>query len=345
MNIFDLAIKEGFSSDDAQKCQKAFDDLWEQKQIEAKPILEPSAYIVGGQPGAGKSDLLKLAEKETNNNIIIINPDEYRMFHPKYKEIQHQYGDEASKHTGLFSGSIANLIRDKAISEKYNFVIEGTFRREEIPLSMVKQCKEAGYKINILIKTCPQKESWEHGCLQRYNLMKEIVKRFNIREYPRFVEKSFHDSVVNVLTERVVSVFEQTKSDINSFRVFSREGLIFNSKLDRGCILHNRVNNEINREPNTFILTFSYEDKKQPDKLLMRINGVDGREYLNDYPETLSILLKNKSLSNYSEELQSCLLTNDFNKGLLKDMTINKDGQLIAQHLTQSNQNESDFSL
>lgn len=35
----------------------------------------------------------------------------------------------------------------------------------------------------------------------------------------------------------------------------------------------------------------------------MRINRVDGREYLNDYPETLSILLKSKSLSNYSEEL------------------------------------------
>lgn len=33
-----------------------------------------------------------------------MNPDEYRVFHPKYDEIQQQYGDEASKHTGLFSG-------------------------------------------------------------------------------------------------------------------------------------------------------------------------------------------------------------------------------------------------
>jgi len=52
---------------------------------------------------------------------------------------------------------MANLIKDKAISEKYNFVIEGTFRREEIPLSIVKQCKDASYKINLLIKTCPKK--------------------------------------------------------------------------------------------------------------------------------------------------------------------------------------------
>lgn len=342
MNVFDLAIKEGFSTEDAKKCQQAFNDLWEQKTIDTKPVLEPSAYIVGGQPGAGKSDLLKLAEKEVNSNIIIINPDEYRVFHPKYDEIQQQYGDEASKHTGLFSGRMANLIRDKAINEKYNFAIEGTFRREEIPLSMVEQCKKAGYKTNILIKTCPQKESW-NGCLQRYNLMKEIGKIFKNEEYPRFVEKSFHDSVVKVLPERVVSVFEKTKSDINSFRVFSREGLIFNSELDRENVLYSRVNNEINREPNTFMLTFSYEDKKQPDKLLMRINGVDGREYLKVHPETLSILLKNKSLLNYSDELQSCLLTDNFNKGLLKDMTINKDGQLINQ--LQSSKNESEFCL
>lgn len=345
MNVFDLAIKEGFSHHDAQKCQKAFDELWEQKTINRKPVPEPSAYIVGGQPGAGKSDLLKLAAKEVNHNIIIINPDEYRVFHPRYEEIQRQYGDDASKHTGLFSGRMANFIRDKAISEKYNFAIEGTFRREEIPLAMVEQCKNAGYKTNILIKTCPQKESWENGCLQRYNRMKEFGKIFKNEEYPRFVEKSFHDSVVKVLPERVVSVYEKTKSDINSFRVFSREGLIFNSELDRGNVLHNRVNNEINREPNTFMLTFSYEDKKQPDKLLMRINGVDGREYLNDHPETLSILLKNKTLLNYSDELQSCLLTNDFNKDLLKNMTINNDGQVITQQLTQAKQNEYEFCL
>lgn len=54
--------------------------------------------------------------------------------------------DEASKHTGLFSGKMANFIRDKVISEKYNFAIEGTFRREEIPFSTVEQCKAVSYE-------------------------------------------------------------------------------------------------------------------------------------------------------------------------------------------------------
>ena len=106
------------------------------------------------------------------------------------------------------------------------------------------------------------------------------------------MEKSFHDSFVDVLNERVVSVFEKTKSDINSFRIFSGEGLIFNSELDWENVYGNQVSNEINREPNTFLLTFSYVEKTQPNKLLMRINGVDGREYLNDHPETLSIIVK-----------------------------------------------------
>lgn len=77
----------------------------------------------------------------------------------------------------------------------------------------------------------PQKESC-NSCLQRNNKMKDARSLFKNEEYPRFVEKSFHDSFVDVLNERVVSVFEKTKSDINSFRIFSGEGLIFNSELD-----------------------------------------------------------------------------------------------------------------
>lgn len=59
---FDLAIKEGFSPTDDKKCQRAFDYIWTQSVKNAKPILEPSVYILGGQPGAGKSDLFKLTE-------------------------------------------------------------------------------------------------------------------------------------------------------------------------------------------------------------------------------------------------------------------------------------------
>lgn len=68
--------------------------------------------------------------------------------------------------------------------------------------------------------------------------------------------------------------------------------MIFNSELDSEHVLYNRLNNDINREPNTFILTFSCEDKKQSDKLLMRINGVDDLGNLNNHPETLHIFLK-----------------------------------------------------
>lgn len=59
---------------------------------------------------------------------------------------------------------------------------------------------------NILIKTYPQKESWKNGYLQGYNLMKEIGKIFKNEKYPRFVEKYFHDSVVNVLAKRIKKI-------------------------------------------------------------------------------------------------------------------------------------------
>lgn len=43
--------------------------------------------IVGGQSGAGKSRLIKIALKELNNNAVIVDFDELRAAHPHYKEV------------------------------------------------------------------------------------------------------------------------------------------------------------------------------------------------------------------------------------------------------------------
>lgn len=50
-------------------------------------VDNPIAYILGGQGGAGKSTLHQLFTEVNQGNIVIINGDEYRRYHPRYKEI------------------------------------------------------------------------------------------------------------------------------------------------------------------------------------------------------------------------------------------------------------------
>lgn len=342
-DIYNRFLEAGFGDKDARYSVDVYKQLWSYSASNASPIPsteKPNIYVLGGQPGAGKSDLIEKTKKELSNNLIVINADEYRKLHPKYHEIQKEYGDDASSITGKFTAILANAIKEKAILERYNIVIEGTFRQDNVPISTIEQCKANNYMAHVLIKTCPQKESWE-SCLSRYNNMKEMKEKFpNTAPYPRYVKKEFHDLVVSTLSTNVKSVFEKSKAD--TFQVFSREGQIFNSLIDDSNDLFSRVDKEINREPGTLNISFSYENGDQ-NKLTMRINSVDSKDYISSHPDVMDILQKNKLLSQYSDELASGRIEEKFSNGLLRDMVIDSNGEEILKQ--KGLEKEDDFIM
>lgn len=128
---------------------------------------KPQGFVLGGQPGAGKSNLLSEVKKRLNRNIIVINGDDFRKYHPDYERLQKGKGKDSSIHTQEFAGKMTNAILNKAIQERYNIVIEGTFRTIEAPLKTLKQFKDNGYETNVLVQTCKQEISWA-SCLERY---------------------------------------------------------------------------------------------------------------------------------------------------------------------------------
>ena len=79
---------------------------------------KPLGYVLGGQPGSGKSVLTETIKKN-NKNIISINGDEYRSWHPYFSEIQKTYGKDSSKITAKFAGKVTEALIKKAIKEKY----------------------------------------------------------------------------------------------------------------------------------------------------------------------------------------------------------------------------------
>ena len=48
----------------------------------------PKAFVLGGQPGAGKTGLQKIMEAKCNGNLIVLNGDEFRELHPDYIALQ-----------------------------------------------------------------------------------------------------------------------------------------------------------------------------------------------------------------------------------------------------------------
>ena len=198
--------------------------IWEHSTHQGKILpssRKPLGYVLGGQPGSGKS-VLTASIKNKTPNIVCINGDEYRSWHPQFSEIQKKYGKDSAKITAKFAGKVTEYLINRAIKEKYNVVIEGTFRTAETPLKTLKELKNNGYTTFACIKTCPAEVSWNR-CLARYE---DGLKDKSGKE--RFTDKSHHDLVVKNLAKNADIVYKSGLAD--KFGVVGESGdLIFDS--------------------------------------------------------------------------------------------------------------------
>lgn len=182
--------------------------IW-QKIIKNKASSRnPKAYILGGQPGAGKSVMInEIFKNDLNKNALVISGDDYRRYHPKYLSIQEQEGLLSAKYTQAFSSKITEMLIQKASDEKYNLIIEGTFRTASTPLKTLDILKLKGYETHIAIMATPARIS-RSSCLERYK------KQFLVEpEIARFTDPSDHDIVLENIAKNVNEVFLSGKTD------------------------------------------------------------------------------------------------------------------------------------
>ena len=91
-----------------------FKEILEYYKSMYSPTENPKVTLLGGQPGAGKSGLENLIN--IKKNYVSISGDDYREYHPRFKEINLEHGREASKYTQQWAAEITEkLIRSSAV--------------------------------------------------------------------------------------------------------------------------------------------------------------------------------------------------------------------------------------
>lgn len=112
------------------------------------PVDNPTAIIVGAQPGSGKGSLIGYSKSTfKDNNIVIITTDDYKPFHPKAGEIAMKHPTKYCEIVEKDSAKWTNEILNYAIKNKYNFIFECTLRNERI-IERMKELK----KIILMLK-------------------------------------------------------------------------------------------------------------------------------------------------------------------------------------------------
>lgn len=177
------------------------------------PLKNPKAYILGGQPGAGKSRL-NIFNKELNNkNLVIINGDEYRQYHPHFLELEEKYGIDFPKFTAKFSSQVVEKLIDELSDKKYNLCIEGTLRTTQVPINTCNLLKSKGYYVQLDIMATKKDISYLSTQLRYF---KFLSKGMTARATP----KEHHDAVFNKIIDNVRYIYD--KKVFDNIKIYDR---------------------------------------------------------------------------------------------------------------------------
>lgn len=154
----------------------------------------PKLYLVGGQPGAGKSTTISKIQRSMDNNCIIINLDDYRALHPNAREIYEKGAkdsDDYSIYTNPFMREAGEKLIDKAIENGYNVILERTLSSTDTVSRQLDKFKENGYELNLYVVTCNKNHSIS-SAEQRYLQQKvDFEKDKKDEDPPRKISKEF----------------------------------------------------------------------------------------------------------------------------------------------------------
>lgn len=274
-----------------------WNDLLENRNI--TPQEKPLGIVLGGIPGSGKSILIEKIEKELNKNIIPINGDDFRIYHPNFKEIYAEHKGDFPKYTSDFSNKMVERVIEEAVKNKFNIVVEGTFRNPNVPIGTLSTFEEQGYNTRAMIIATDKNIAWE-STINRYN--RDLENGF----YARKVELSSFEEVATNLAKNTKIVLDSGKASL--LEVYSRESKLFDSRVNSPKELESLVNNELqglnrfkkdNQLSNVLAGETTHKDISQKG-----INSVGKISSLERYNQAKKQLLETKSKDLSSKDIE-----------------------------------------
>lgn len=166
-----------------------------------------SAYVMGGQPGAGKSSLASFIERKyLNNNAVNISGDDYRKLHPNFNKLYEIHGDNYIDYTRKFSSQVVEKLIDDCSNKRYSLLIEGTMRSCEVPLETCKLLKSRNYEVSLFVMATQPVISYV-GTLTRYE------KMLDIGTVARKTTKEQHDDIVSKIASNLEKIYKSNEFD------------------------------------------------------------------------------------------------------------------------------------
>lgn len=162
-------------------------DWIEPKLYQTERQERPTAILLAGQSGAGKStvsnDLRQALQQR--GGYIAVDADHFRHHLPYVEDLDREDADFSTQ-TQVDAGALANAIRDEAIKNRRNLVIDGTLRDSDAAIELAKTLRDNGYRVELHAMAVNEQISYERAT-SRYERDRAAGKP------ARYVSKDWHD--------------------------------------------------------------------------------------------------------------------------------------------------------
>lgn len=216
---------------------------------------------MGGQPGAGKSELERLARKELGQNVINCNADIFRDYHPDAEKIKAKHESYYPEITAEYAQAWNKGLREYCEANRMNYILETTFSSGSQMNKTIAELQEKGYRVDLKVLAVHPKLSLL-GTHLRYEHMR-------LKENSgRLVGKDPHDSRYNMIAPTLYLV--QAEGLYSKLQIYGRS-------LQDETSLSTAGVNLLATNPENAVQVFQQEvDRKwTADQRLYFLQGVD----------------------------------------------------------------------
>ncbi|WP_312318805.1 zeta toxin family protein [Stenotrophomonas sp.] len=170
----------------------------------------PRAIILGGQPGAGKGGLVDMAREHFGHDVLVIDPDEMRAFHPQVEEFRRQNPVEWAGRTHLDASPWATEVLDVASSDRKALILDKTLANGESASALIGELQAKGYDVEVRVVAAHKLES-ELGVDNRF------TAQIDKEGYGRHVPKAARDAIYESIPSSLDTIQRTTSAPISIY--------------------------------------------------------------------------------------------------------------------------------
>lgn len=177
----------------------------------------PTAVLVGGQPGAGKSFALAQVRAHlasTTGPAVTISGDEVREYHPHWRSSA-RIDPLAAQRTQSDASTWYTRLTNDSIEKGANALFETSMRETEAVVKLAERLRSAGYHVAAVVLAV-EGDSSRQATLARYDIA------LTAGDVPRFVPAAYHDSAYDRLRTTVARL--EGEHAVDRIQLITRDG-------------------------------------------------------------------------------------------------------------------------